>query len=208
VNTLNPGCRNISSNTLKLGYRNIRVNTFKHGYWNISVNTINLGYRNISVNTLKLGYRNTSVNTFKPEYRSIIVNTAKHGHRNIMCKDHKSWISHSLNLQSPRFDTSFYQPYNTTTRDIKYPAMQACAIDTIPPLHIQYALKLACCWEHEQNFSFIYNFLTPLPPSCTLPVTWLMTTLTVMDTWFYALQVSSVLISLQTAVVFKKKKFN
>jgi len=49
--------------------------------------------------------------------------------------------------------------------------MQTCAIYTIPPFHIQFALKLACCWEHEQQFSFIYNSLTPLPPSCTLPVT-------------------------------------
>jgi len=74
--------------------------------------------------------------------------------------------------------------------------MQACAVYTIPPFHIQFALKLACCWEHEQQFTFIYNFLTPLPRSCTLPVTWLMTTLPVMDTWFYALQDSCVLISL------------
>jgi len=86
--------------------------------------------------------------------------------------------------------------------------MQACSIYTIPPFHTQFALQLACCWEHEQQFSFIYNFLTPLPPSRTLPVTWLMTTLPVMDTWFCVLQVSSVLISLHTAAVKRTTQLN
>jgi hypothetical protein len=148
-----------------------------------NVQRAKLGWRNISVNTLKLGYRNISVNTFKPESRNVSVNTAKHGQRNIMCKDHTFWISYSLNLHSPRFDTGFHRRHKTIVRDIKYPAMLACAIYTIPLFHIQFALKLACCCEHEQKFCFVYNFLTLLPPSCTLPVTWHIT-LPVTDTRF------------------------
>jgi hypothetical protein len=114
VNTLKPEYRNISANTLKL-----ENGTCVWTHLNMDTGTLVWTHLNVDIGTLAWTQQNMDRGTSR-------VKTT-----------HKSWISHSLNLHSPRFDTSFYQSHNTTIRD----AMQACAIYTIPPFHIQFALK-------------------------------------------------------------------
>jgi hypothetical protein len=127
---------------LKLGYRTTSVHTLKpeNGtlvwtHLNVDTGTLVWTHLNVDTGTLVWTHLNLDIKTLVWTQQNMDRGTSR------VKTTNKSWISHSLNLHSPRFDTGFYQPHNTTIRDIKYPAMQACAIYTIPPFHIQFALE-------------------------------------------------------------------